>query len=157
MGLGRNPQLSVENARALIRKQIAAESSSSSSVAHFFAENNLNIKKLADIDKKPISYHDATITEERKQENRRRIEELRPEASSSFVSPAAHKSDFLYGQIYANDADYKKIRKEYKVLTNKRNPNKVEVAARHLLAFKIQRADNFRKTARILEILDEEL
>jgi hypothetical protein len=157
MNLGRNPSLSVENARNLIRKQIAAESSSSSSVAHFFAENNLNIKKLTDMDKGKISYHDATMTEDRKQENRRRIEELRPEASNSFVSSAAKKSDFLYGQIYANDADYKKLHKEYKVLTSKKRPTKVEVTERDLLAFKIQRADNIRKTARTLEILDEEL
>jgi len=158
MSLARNRDLSMANGRALIRGQLSMKRGTAASVAYAIKDVNYSkAERFENFDKEKISYNDHQTTEQKKAAIHAEIAALKPEADADFTSEAADKSTYLYGQLYANDSDYKTLQKQYKKLGYKSKPTEEDKNERNAVGFKISRANNIRTLHKILEILDEEL
>ena len=162
MGLARNHDLALENARELVSKQIenkvsTAASNASDIMKHIDIKENENSRNKVFVPRKYASfkYSDSNITEEKKVEIQAEIESLKPAAEESFVSEEASRLSFLKGQLYANDSDYSALEKAYKKLERKRKPTDDETALKWKLKDNLASASRVRYAYQVLGILDD--
>ena len=160
--LALNKHLSLDNARTLLRSQIARESTDAGWVAgklhmqHEYARAGK--ESWGERVKEKISYNQPELSDTQKQELKSRIASLRAGLKSdSYREPEKLQANFLEGKVYADNKTFRSYVKEYDKL--KRQLGRKEDEDKHerllVLEKRLVNAKSVRRAYHILETLDQ--